>query len=130
MEPNRFDESPLLDAEELFARCMGNLEFAERLLNKFQGRLDEDIVQLEAALHAQDAETVARIAHRIKGASANVAARSLRQRAATIEQLARGHSLAEIPVELSELRSEQQRFAQYAALPKSLVAGAPDTGHP
>ena len=72
MEREVLDESPTLNTQELIARCMGNLEFAERLLDKFQGRLDADIVELEAAIDAEDADAIARVAHRIKGASANV----------------------------------------------------------
>lgn len=123
MESETFEESALLDTEELLARCMGNIEFAERLLAKFQGRLDEDLLELEAAMRVEDPDVIARVAHRIKGASANVAAHDLRKRAAEIEQLARDRALAEIPAQLVELRGERRRFAQYAVLSGSSVAG-------
>ena len=106
MERQTLDESPVIDSTELIARCMGNLEFAERLLGKFQGRLDDDIVQLEHALQAQNTDLIARVAHRIKGASANIAAHPLRQRAAEIEHSARENSLTTIPSQLDELRAE------------------------
>ena len=47
------------------------------VLAKFQHRFDEDLVELDEALLAQDAAAVASIAHRIKGASANVAAAAI-----------------------------------------------------
>lgn len=130
MEHETFEESALLDTEELLARCMGNIEFAERLLAKFQGRLDEDIAELEAAVRAEDPDSIARVAHRIKGASANVAAHDLRRRAREIELLARERSLAELPAQLVELRSEQNRFAQCATLSGSPVAGESNTSYP
>lgn len=128
MDREMLAESALLDTDELLARCMGNIEFAERLLAKFQGRLDEDIAELEAAVQAEDVDVVARVAHRIKGASANVAAHDLRQRAAEIEQLARERCLTEIPGRIDELRGGRRRFAECATLSGSLADA--NTGHP
>ena len=87
----------VLNIDELLARCMGNIGFAERILAKFQDRFEHDLEELDRALQARDAEAVARTAHRIKGASANVAASRLHEHAAEIEQLGRdrapvGHS--------------------------------------
>ncbi len=104
------------DADELVARCLGNLEFVQRVLAKFQERLDADLTELDEAVLAADAERIARVAHRLKGASANVAAHGLRQRAAGIEELARQRSLDEIPSELDELREEWSRFTECAEL--------------
>ncbi len=79
----------VLNIDELLARCLGNISFATRILAKFQDRFEEDLVELDKALLAQDAEAVARIAHRIKGASANVAAAQLHESSAEIEQSGR-----------------------------------------
>ena len=68
---------------------MGNIGFAERILAKFQDRFEHDLEELDKALQARDADAVARTAHRIKGASANVAASRLHEHAAEIEQLGR-----------------------------------------
>ena len=117
MEREMLVESVLLDTDELLARCMGNIEFAERLLTKFQGRLDEDIAELEAAMQAEDLDVVARVAHRIKGASANVAAHDLQKRAGEIEQLARQRCLTDIPAQL-EADFRQLRGLARARLPR------------
>lgn len=102
------------DADELVARCLGNLDFVQRVLAKFQERLDTDLAELDEAVLAADAERIARVAHRLKGASANVAAHGLRERAAGIEDLARQRCLDDIPTELDELRGEWSRFTECA----------------
>ena len=106
--------SPALDFEELVERCMGNLEFAERVLGRFQERFGEDLAALEAEVTEQRSEEIARLAHRIKGASANVAAPGLCTQASTVEELARASQVGEIPPHLDQLKAEWLRFQQSA----------------
>ncbi len=100
------------DADELLARCMGNLEFAERILAIFQQRFDEDLQALEQSLAVENAGEVTRIAHRLKGASANAAAPVLQARAAQIEQLACENRLSEVRECVAELREEWHWFQE------------------
>jgi HPt (histidine-containing phosphotransfer) domain-containing protein len=104
-------ETSALDFPELLERCLGNLEFAERVLAKFQSRFDDDLTELEKALDVQDTEAVARVAHRLKGASATAAANGICHQAAEIETLARNKSVEEIPNHLHMLRKECSRFS-------------------
>lgn len=115
----------VLNIDELLTRCMGNISFAERILAKFQDRFQHDLEELDKALQAHDSEAVARTAHRIKGASANVAAAGLYQRAAEIEELGRVQRLSDIPYGLEQLRHEWSRFvhATSALEPGSCNAG-------
>jgi HPt (histidine-containing phosphotransfer) domain-containing protein len=99
-----------LDMNDLMARCLGNLEFAERVLNMFHQRCDEDLTELERAVAVGDIETVARIAHRLKGAAANSSVPGLRARAVEIEHAARERSLEGIPKSLQDLKEEFKRF--------------------
>ena len=101
--------------EELLARCMGNLDFAERILAKFQSRVDVDIAELEQAVHAEDVEAIARVAHRLKGASASAAAYRLQERASRLERSARQSSLGEIPAQVEQLRCEWSQFVESAS---------------
>jgi HPt (histidine-containing phosphotransfer) domain-containing protein len=93
-----------IDFDQLLARCLGNLEFAERILQIFQERFDEDLDELDRMTAAEDADGVARLAHRLKGASANAAATALQKRVAQIEQLARQKSLDAVGPCLAGLR--------------------------
>ena len=116
MDRPLFDQDKaVFDAEELLARCLGKIELAERVLAAFHSRFDLDLSELREAVRSEDAEAVARVAHRLKGASANVAAEELRTRAAGIEQLARCGGLPEVPGHLEELRSEWTRFVGSAS---------------
>ncbi len=61
-----------IDHKDLLTRCMGNAQFAARILEAFQRQLSGDLEALDAAILAGDAAEVAVIAHRVKGASSNV----------------------------------------------------------
>ncbi|MHC4399262.1 MAG: Hpt domain-containing protein [Planctomycetota bacterium] len=98
------------DYDALLQRCLGNVEFAERVLAKFRDRFGEDLRQLERGVESADAGQIARIAHRLKGASANVAAAGLRRHAAEIEEFGRVGRISEVPSCLARLRHEWTRF--------------------
>jgi len=110
------EEAPRpLNPDELLARCMGNIEFAERVLTKFQQCFGEDLAQLEQELFSENVEEIARVAHRLKGASANAAAPALREQAADIEDLARARKITEIPPHLEQLQGAWSQFVEEAA---------------
>ncbi len=109
LEPNMLD---VLNVDELLARCMGNAGIAERILTKFQERFSIDLGELENGLSNQDAEAVTLVAHRIKGASANVSAPYLFELASQIEQLGRARRISEISPGVEQLRHEWTRFRQ------------------
>jgi len=106
----------VVDCQDLVARCMGNLAFAENILARFEERLDVDLAMLETAIDRPDTEGVARVAHRLKGASANVSANGLHDVFSRLEELARTGQLQELPFCMDELRSEWSRFKQAQAL--------------
>lgn len=113
-------KTPAFDMQDLLNRCLGNLEFVERVLAKFLVRFDDDIVEIERALAAKDVDAIARIAHRLKGSSATAGARGIRDRAAEIEELAQGRIISEIPARLEELRKEGVRFTESTSSTSSL----------
>ncbi len=116
MQPQMPSEAQLvLDVDDLMGRCLGNLEFAERILAMFQTRFDEDLHELERMLAADDAESVAYLSHRLKGAAANAAAPSLKTLAAEIEQLARARNLDEAKRHLDDLWHEWDWFKETAS---------------
>jgi len=91
---------------------MGNLEFVERVLTKFQQRFGENLDELEQALAREDTDQVVLVAHRLKGESASVAANALRDRAGEIEALGRAGRVSNIPDRLERLRGEWALFAE------------------
>lgn len=102
----------VLDLGDLLSRCLGNVEFAQRILGKFQERCDEDVEALEKAVFDGDAEAIARLAHRLKGASANASAMGLQKHASEIEHAARHQSIEEVPASLEKLKTEWARFSE------------------
>ena len=107
MYPEVPDQSAVaIDLDQLLVRCMGNLDFAERILQIFQERFDADLDELDRLLASGDAAGLTGLAHRLKGASANAAAPALHTRVAQIEQLARQESLDAVRPCLVDLRRE------------------------
>ena len=90
---------------------MGKLDFAQRLLSRFESRLDDDLEELEQQVGSGDLLGIARVAHRIKGASANIAAPRLKAQSADIEDLARSHQLDDLAACLEQIREEQAQFS-------------------
>jgi len=107
---------------------MGNIEFAERVVAKFRQRFGEDLAELQQQLSNANPDAVARIAHRMKGSSANVSAAGMRELSAVIEQLARSHRTHEIPPRLNELRRQWSQFVGLADSLSGPAAGAAPAG--
>ena len=119
--------TPPLDVQQLLDRCLGNVEFVDRVLTKFHERFSDDLEQLERERQSGAGEAVASLAHRLKGSAANVAAPELQRISAQLEELGRLQRMAEIPECLEGLRREWSRFVDYSAsLPRPLPIGRPE----
>ncbi|MBI3466222.1 MAG: response regulator [Planctomycetes bacterium] len=115
--------APPFDLDTLVERCMGDHEFVERILAKFQQRAAADLQEIERSIARGDAKRTARLAHGIKGTAANLSAEPLRTLAAQLETLAEDSDLAGAQLCLRQLQTECQRFLEHA--PKILAAAAP-----
>lgn len=91
--------------DELLARCAGQASICKTVVAKFVEQMNGDLPQLVQAIESSDHEQVARLAHRIKGASANVAVEDLRSIAARLETAATDAS-AQYDLSSSELCDE------------------------
>lgn len=99
-----------IDLQDLLQRCLGRVDLVERILLKFQGALQCDLKALETALDAEDADAVAHIAHRLKGASLSVAAHGLKEHAQRIEASASRQRLEEMQVYVAQLKEACTQF--------------------
>jgi HPt (histidine-containing phosphotransfer) domain-containing protein len=104
--------SQVVDIEGLVNRCMGNIELAQRVLEKFRQRFPEDLAELEEALTLGDMEKLARTAHRIRGSSATMSAEGLAEAAASVEHAGREGRQADVSLGMERLRDEWKRLVE------------------
>ena len=100
-----------IDVDDLVRRCMGNIDFAARILRLVVDKCTEDICELEQAVARSDVHQAERIAHRLKGALANGSAIQLSQRADVICQMANHCDIEEIARQVAALRDDWDRFS-------------------
>lgn len=104
---------PPLDFDELLQRCLGNRELARRVLAKFQTHFAGELQVMRQRFEAGDWEEVGRLAHRVHGSSANVAARELSRLARDLEDQARRRLHCEASQTLGTLETQWQRFQTF-----------------
>ena len=76
-----------IDLDTLLKRCRGKAHLAESLLTKFQAAIGPQLQELRAGLDQLDAPAMSRLAHTIRGASANLSADAISAAAAQLEKL-------------------------------------------
>jgi Amt family ammonium transporter len=109
-EQSNEELSPVVDFESLLKRCLGNKDLPRKLLQKFHARLPQELTQIAAAVTAGDCAQVSALAHRLKGAAANLSAESLREAAGELESLGRAGDLTGADVWVARLSAEGSRF--------------------
>lgn len=100
-----------LDVPQLLERCLGSRQLIERVLQSFGQRFAEDMELIRVEIEAGSAERTAKVAHRLKGASANAAAMELAELAAELESAARDEQLDRAQRVYRELTAGWTRFA-------------------
>ena len=117
---NNPENTPLV-FEELHARCLGEVDFAQSILDSFLATCGDQINEIANSVELGSREDVARSAHRFKGTAATVAAGPLRNVLEEIEVLARRQTQpdAESDSVLNQLvdkaREEIERLHQFIA---------------
>jgi HPt (histidine-containing phosphotransfer) domain-containing protein len=122
MTSNQMDNlASVINVDDLMSRCMGNLEFVERILAIFQSRCDADLQELEEAVRDSDFIRVQRIAHRLKGACANAGASDLSIRASELWTAANKEFTDVVAARFAQFKQE---WDQCAAILRGGRAGA------
>jgi len=88
--------SAAVDLEALRGLTDGDAEFERELIATFIASGDKNLAEILTALGARDYETIARRAHALKSASANIHALTLARTAAKLEQAVRQQLLGEV----------------------------------
>jgi two-component system, sensor histidine kinase and response regulator len=85
-----------VDMHALHELTGGDTDFERELIETFVSSGDQCLVDIIAALHSSDFETIGRRAHALKGASANIHAHRLSHAASNLESAARTNLASEI----------------------------------
>jgi HPt (histidine-containing phosphotransfer) domain-containing protein len=104
-----------LNLEELHRRCMGRLEFAERLLASFEKRFPVEVLEIAKSLEDGDVPRLTRLAHQLSGTAANICAPTLLRIMQKVEETIRQGQLAETAHWIARLKPEWERFTDYRA---------------
>jgi HPt (histidine-containing phosphotransfer) domain-containing protein len=130
MTTNQMDNlARVINVDDLMSRCMGNLEFVERILAIFQSRCEADLQELEEAVAASDFVRVQRIAHRLKGACANAGASDLSARASELWTAANKEFTDVVSARFAQFKQEWNQCAavlghEHAGVEQPTLAGA------
>ncbi len=102
-----------MDWERALEEFLGQTEVLSGVLEEFVKTAQSQIGLIAQALAANDAETVRKQAHAIKGGAANLTAETLAAVALDLENIGRGGELGQGPVTLQRLDQELARLKRY-----------------
>jgi HPt (histidine-containing phosphotransfer) domain-containing protein len=106
-------ESVPIDFDKTLERAMGDQEFLEKILQQFIADLPRQMKILETALMNTDSETLAKQAHALKGAAANLGADDMSATAWKLEQLGKAGDLNVAKLVLKDMEKETLRLCDY-----------------
>ena len=107
--------SDVLEQAELLARCDGNKELAQRLIDVFVETVEpEYLVNLRQAIEENDAEATASVSHKLNGGAATVSATGIIAISTELNEMARQGDLSRAAELLSAIEAQVQRFQDWA----------------
>ncbi len=110
-----------IDLDTLLNRCRGKTQLVETLLTKFEAAVQVQMVDLRKGLEEANSDAMMRLAHTIKGSSANMSADSVTAAAGELEQLARSGDLASAARSLERLEERVRECLEYLPAAASSV---------
>ncbi|MDP3184406.1 MAG: response regulator [Anaerolineales bacterium] len=103
-----------LDLQMALPRFNDDRAFFLELCQEFMAHLPDQIQGMQAALKSGDANTLSRLAHNLKGISANFSAGPLSDLAAQLETLGKQEDLTAAPALLEQVETESDRLREFA----------------
>lgn len=101
------------DWQQLQQLAGGDADFEVELLNMFLADAEDSVRQLEGAIASQSIKTIENVAHSLRGASANVGAKSLADVALQLEQTARSGKMTNARQLLQEVDIHCRKIQSY-----------------
>ena len=109
------DPLPVLDLPEALDRSLGDAEFLQMMMDEFQKSIPDFIDRFETSLRLQDMEALGRDAHQLKGASANLGAKTVAAAALELEKIGKSGQSEDAARVLTRLKAEIAVFKQKLA---------------
>lgn len=100
---------PALDIAAALERVEGDRALLEELLRLFVDECRSSMSHIQEAWRSRDTLMLGRLAHTLKGSSANVAANAVSRAAYALERQARSGNLENAPQLISDLKREVER---------------------
>ena len=107
----------IFDSPAFFSRTMGDPSLADMLVRTFLDDIPLQLSRLASALAEGDGKTAMGLAHRIKGAAANMATEELRRRAEEMEAAGRRGDIAGLRVLMPGLEAGFAQVRQVLEAP-------------
>jgi PAS domain S-box-containing protein len=112
--PFSVDSLPV-DLPSAIARFDDDREFVMGIIRDYRTQLPERLKEIHQFLHADDASSLCRIAHNLKGVSLNISAGPIAQAALNIEQSASRDDLKGAADHVTQLELEVARFQEFVS---------------
>lgn len=107
------DKTPVIDLTEALNRSMGDATFLKKMLEELHQTLPDSLGCIQSALESNDLTSLFKKAHQLKGAAANLGAKTVASAALKLEQIGRsGDPLGSVQA-LSELRAAADDFNRH-----------------
>ena len=106
-------EAQSLDFDKALERAMGDKDFLKMLLDGFIEEMPSHIESIKSAIAITDTKMLTELAHKIKGAAANLSAYGISDTAKTLEEIGKSQKLDQADQMLSVLMKESKRLAAY-----------------
>jgi two-component system sensor histidine kinase/response regulator len=103
-----------INIQDLIERCAGSKEFAKSVVMRFIERTPVELSELQELLKKNDAEAFGKMAHKIKGASATIAANKLRDYNEQMQSMGSDNDLTGAEEVLNNSIIEFNRLKEFA----------------
>ncbi len=109
-KPARAGKPLPLNIKELERRCMGQLDFAQRLLASFEARFPNEWAEIAECLAAENVDRLGQVVHQLKGTTANVCAHAMNSVLRQMEDSVKCRQLDRARQLLGDLQAEWEQF--------------------
>lgn len=118
---NRSNNNKVFDRDNLLERLGGDEDFFDELISLFLEETSTLICSLEDGIKKKDNELVHRMAHTIKGSSANVCANNLQEAGLKLEMAANNGEFNKAPKMLKTIKNEFEKLKKVFGVTEEAV---------